>query len=165
MKADFLCRHCLLPSRYLARRSLFDHAHDVALLSHDEILAVDFDLGSRPLSEQHSVANFDIQRTELAVIVPGVGPGGNDFALHWLFLGGIGDNNTACRFLLLLDATDEYAFHWVPPYVSSISTARLASRRERLVEDGARGPHLQALAHTDPRHSSYRLDQNMLGSF
>src|SRR6516164_703039 len=171
MKADFLCRHCLLLSRNLVRRSLFDHAHDVALLSHDEILAVDFDLGSRPLSEQHSVANFDIQRTELAVIVPGAGPGGNDFALHWLFLGGIGDNNTACRFLLLLDATDEYAilqrskFHSAPPYVSSISNARLASRRERLVKDGVRGPHLQALAHTDPRHSSYRLDQNMLGSF
>ena len=62
MKPDFLCRHGLLPSRSLARRSLFDHAHDVAFLRDDEIFAVDFDLGSRPLSEQHSVADFDIER-------------------------------------------------------------------------------------------------------
>src|SRR6516162_5617962 len=109
MKADFLCRHSLLPSRNLVRRSLFDHAHDVALLSDDEILAVDFDLGSRPLPEQHSVADFDIERTELAVIVPGARPGGNDFAFHWLFLGGIRDDNAACGLLLLLNATDENA--------------------------------------------------------
>src|SRR6516165_7725478 len=109
MKADFLCRHCLLLSRNLLRRSLFDHAHDVALLSDHEILAVDFDLGSRPLPEQHSVADFDIQWTELAVIVPVARPGGNDFAFHWLFLGGIGDDNAACGLLLLLNATDENA--------------------------------------------------------
>src|SRR5215472_2743473 len=156
MKPDFLCRHCLLPLCDLAGCSLFDHSHNVALLRDDEILAIDLDLGFRPLSEQDPVANFDIERTEFAVIVAGAWPGGNDFALHWLFLGGIGDNNTACRFLLLLDATDEHAilqrskFHSAPPYVSSISTARLASRRERLVKDGVRGPHLQALAHTDP---------------
>ena len=47
-----------LPLRNLARRSLFDHAHDVSLLSDDEILAV----GPRPLSEQHPVADFDIER-------------------------------------------------------------------------------------------------------
>src|SRR6516164_5728371 len=47
MKPDLLCRHDLLPSRSLLRRSLFDHAHDVALLRDDEILAVDFDLGAR----------------------------------------------------------------------------------------------------------------------
>src|SRR6516162_864969 len=131
MKADFLCRHCLLPSRYLARRSLFDHAHDVTLLSDDEILAVDFDLGSRPLPEQHSVANFDIERTELAVIVPGARPGGNDFAFHWLFLGGIRDDNAACGLLLLLNATDENTilqrskFHWC----SSLSLKHLKMRR------------------------------------
>src|SRR6516162_8256927 len=86
MKPDLLCRHCLLPSRSLLRRSLFNHAHDVALLSDHEILAVDFDLGSRPLPEQHSVADFDIQRTELAVIVPGARPGGNHFPFYWFSL-------------------------------------------------------------------------------
>src|SRR5215831_2687451 len=170
MKADFLCRHCLLPSRNLARRSLFDHAHDVALLSDHEILAVDFDLGSRPLPEQHSVADFDIERTEPAVIVPSARPGGNDFAFHWLFLGGIGDDNTACRLLLLLDATDEDAilqwskFHWVPPSVSNIPNARLAPRAKigKRIECDVRGFKL-------PRAwiSTYwdRLDYIMLASF
>src|SRR6516225_9443499 len=126
MKPDFLCRHCLLPSRNLARRSLFDHAHDITLLSDDEILAIDFDLGSRPLPEQYSIADFDIERSEFAVIVPCARSCGNDFAFHWLFLGGIRDDNAARRLLLLLNATDENAilqwskFHWVPPYVSSI---------------------------------------------
>src|SRR6516225_7700093 len=109
MKADFLCRHSLLPSRNLTRRSLFDHAHDVALLGDHEIFSVDFDLGSRPLPEQHSIADFDIERTEFAVIVPGARPGGNDFAFHRLFLGGIRDDNAACGLLLLLNATDENA--------------------------------------------------------
>src|SRR5215472_15912251 len=102
MKADFLCRHCLLPSRNLARRSLFDHAHDVALLSDHEILALDFDLGSQPLSEQHSIADFDVDWVQLTVIVPGARSCGNDFAFHWLFLGGIRDDNTASRLLFLL---------------------------------------------------------------
>jgi len=60
----------LPPLRDLAGRSLFDHAHDVALLRDDEILAIDFDLGTGPLPKQYSVADFDIERTELAVIVP-----------------------------------------------------------------------------------------------
>jgi hypothetical protein len=55
------------------RRSLFNHAHDVALIRHDEILAVDFDLSSRPLSEQHSVGDFDIERLELAIVAPRAG--------------------------------------------------------------------------------------------
>src|SRR5262249_26483272 len=121
MKPDFLCRHGFLPSHDLARCSLFDHAHDVALLRDDEILAVDFDLSSRPLSEQHSVTDFDIERLKLAIIPPGARPGGNDFPFHRLFLGGIGDDNAACRLLLLLDAADEDAilqrskFHGVLP--------------------------------------------------
>src|SRR6516165_3227181 len=134
MKPDLLCRHSLLPSRSLLRRSLFDHAHNVTFLRDDEILAVDFDLGARPFPEQHSVADFDIERAEVAVIAPGAGPSGNDFAFHWLFLGGVGDDNTACCLLLLLDSTDEDAilqrskFHWVPPSVSNIPNARLAPR-------------------------------------
>src|SRR5262249_55794361 len=121
MKPDFLCRHCLLPLRDLAGRSLFDHPHDVALLRDDKILAVNFDLGTRPFSEQHSIADFDIQRMQFAVIAPRTRPSGNDFAFHWLLLGGIGDDDAALRLLLLLDAADQNAilqrskFHWSPP--------------------------------------------------
>src|SRR6516165_12466106 len=156
MKPDFLCRHCFLPYATFAGRSLFDHAHDVALLSDDEILAIDFDLGSGPLPKQYSVADFDIERTELAVIVSCARSGGNDFSFHSLFLGGIRDDNTACGLFHLLNATDQHAilqrskFHWIPPYVSSISTARLAPCVRDRQEDRARCPRLQALTHPDP---------------
>src|SRR5262249_59020471 len=121
MKPDLLCRHGLLPSRNLLRRSLFNHAHDVALLRDDVILAVDFDLGTRPFSKQHSIADFDIQCMQFAVIAPRTRPSGNDFAFHWLFLSGIGDDDAALGLLLLLDAAVEYTilqrskFHWSPP--------------------------------------------------
>src|SRR5262249_58559459 len=120
MKPDLLCRHGLLPSRNLLRRRLFNHAHDVALLGDDVILAVDFDLGTRPFSKQHSIADFDVEWVQFAVVAPRTRPGGNDFAFHWLFLGSIRDDDTALGLVLLLDAADENAilqwskFHWTP---------------------------------------------------
>src|SRR5215469_14160182 len=84
-------------------------------------IAVNFDLGIRPFSEQHSIADFDIQRMQFSVIAPRTRPSGNDLAFHWLFLGGIGDDDAALGLLLLLDAADENAvlqwskFHWAPP--------------------------------------------------
>jgi len=57
----------------------------VAFLRDDEILAVDFDLGSRPLCEQHPVADFDIERVVASHHRPGCPVGGNDFAFHRLF--------------------------------------------------------------------------------
>src|SRR5215472_16967117 len=77
--------------------------------------------GTRPFSEQHSIADFDIQRMKFSVIASRTRPSGNDLAFHWLFLGGIGDNDAALRLLLLLDAADQNAvlqwskFHWSPP--------------------------------------------------
>src|SRR5215469_14151860 len=129
MKPDFLCRHALLPSRTLARCGLFDHAHDVALLRDDQILAVDFDLGARPFSEQHSIADFDVERTEFAVIVSSARPRSNDFAFHRLFLGGIGDDDATCRLLLLLDATDENAILQRSKFHGLLPTSRTSRMR------------------------------------
>src|SRR5215468_6274305 len=135
MKPDLLCRHGLLPSRSLLRQSLFNHAHDVALLGDDVILAVGFDLGTRPFSEQHSIADFDIQRMQFAVISNSTRPSGNDFAFHWLFLGGIGDDNAALGLLLLLDAADQNAilqrskFHWSPARTGTVTCATPHGRR------------------------------------
>src|SRR5271156_5837394 len=42
--------------------SVGEHAHDVALLHDQELLAVDLDLGARPLAEQHAVADLDVDR-------------------------------------------------------------------------------------------------------
>src|SRR5580692_8413212 len=106
---------------------LRDNTHDVGLLHDDEVLAVDLDFGARPFSKEHSVADLDVERIELAVIPPGAGPGGDDFALHRLFLCGIGDDDAACRLLFLLNAADQDAIlqwskiHGIPPSESQIS--------------------------------------------
>src|SRR5207245_2139953 len=116
VKPNFLCRHDLLLSR-----GLFDHAHDVAFLHDDEILAVDLDLGARPLPEQDAVANLDVERMQRPVIAAGTGPGGNYLAFHRLFLGGIRNDDAAFGLFLLLDAADQdtilqrLKFHGVPP--------------------------------------------------
>src|SRR5712671_1140009 len=77
--------------------------------------------GARPFTEQHPVANLDVERMQLAVVAAASGPGSDDFALHWLFLGGIGDDDPAYRLLFLFDAADQHAIlqrskiHWTPP--------------------------------------------------
>src|SRR5215813_13250113 len=50
----------------LLRRGFLEHAHDVGLLHDQELLAVDLDLGARPLAEQDAVADLEVDRDELA---------------------------------------------------------------------------------------------------
>src|SRR6185503_20346164 len=59
----------------------FDDAHDVALLHDQQLFAVDLDLGAGPLPEQDAVADLDVQRHELAGVVAGTRPDGDDLAL------------------------------------------------------------------------------------
>src|SRR5262249_25628940 len=71
--------------------------------------------------KQHSIADFDVEWVQFAVLAPRTRTGGNDFAFHWLFLGSIRDDDSALGLLLLLDASDQNAilqrskFHWVLP--------------------------------------------------
>src|SRR4026209_449413 len=76
-----------------------DHAHDVGLLHDQEFLAVELDLGARPLAEQHAVAAFQVDRNELAVLVAAPRADSNDFAFLRLLLGGIRDDDPAFGFL------------------------------------------------------------------
>jgi hypothetical protein len=55
------------------RRAL-DHAHDVALLHDEELLAIELDLGSGPFAEEDAVPDFQIDWDQLAVLVPPAGP-------------------------------------------------------------------------------------------
>src|SRR5437763_1244527 len=106
---------------------LRDDTHNVGFLHDNEVLAVDLDFGARPFSKEHSVANLHVEWIELAVIPPGAGPGGDHFALHRLFLGGIGDDDAALRLFLLFDAANEDAIlqrskiHGIPPSEPQIS--------------------------------------------
>src|SRR3981189_54152 len=134
---------------------LSEHAHDVGLLHDDEVLAVDFDLGARPLTEQHPVADLDVERMQLAVVAAASRPGRDDFALHWLFLGGIGDDDAALGLLLLLDAADQHAIlqrsklHGTPPSESIGSYTQLALPARECQQDRPlcrrfQAPHIRA---------------------
>jgi hypothetical protein len=82
---------------------LAQHPHNVALL-HDEVIdAVDFDLGARPFAEQDVVANLDVDRDELAALVAAARSNGDDLALLWLLLGGVGNDDTTSGLRLGID--------------------------------------------------------------
>src|SRR6266545_207822 len=106
---------------FLLGSDVVKDAHDVGFLHDHQILAVELDLGARPLAEQHAVAELDIERMELAGLVTGSRPDGDDFALHRLFLCRIGNENAAGGLRLRLDTADQDAvlqrtqFHlWSP---------------------------------------------------
>src|ERR1051325_1452527 len=59
----------------------FDHAHDVFLAHHEELIALDLDGLARVLAEQHAVADLDVDRNQLAQIVFLALADGDDLAL------------------------------------------------------------------------------------
>src|SRR5215213_8231017 len=89
--------------------ALVEHAHDVAFLHDQELVAVELDLGAGPLAEQHPVADLDAHRRQLALVAAGARADGQDLALHRLLLGGVGDDQPALGLLLFLDALDDDA--------------------------------------------------------
>src|SRR4029079_10944772 len=93
----------------LAGGGLFNDAHDVGLLHDQEILAVDLDLGARPLAEQHAVADLDVDGDELAGFVAAAWANSDDFTLGRLLLGGVGNDDAAGRLRLGVDALDDDA--------------------------------------------------------
>src|SRR6185312_14985506 len=67
-----------------------DHCHQVFFAHDEKFLTVHLDLGAGVLAEQHLVAGFDRQRTDLAVFENLAGADGDDFALDRLLGGGRG---------------------------------------------------------------------------
>ena len=87
--------------------SFHQHPHQVAFL-HDYVLdAVELDFGPRPLAEQHSVADLDIDRNELAALIATARPDGNDLPFLGFFLRGIRDDDPATALLLSFDPFDD----------------------------------------------------------
>src|SRR5262249_48175051 len=108
-EAYFLGWHCFPPELrpalgrlLLRRRGALEDAHDVGLLHDQELLAIELDLGARPLAEQHAIARLHLERHELALLVAPARPHRDDLALLRLLLGGVGDDDAAraARFLL-----------------------------------------------------------------
>ena len=71
--------------------------------------AVDLDFGAGPLAEQHAVANFEIDRSQLAALIAAARADGDHFALGGLFLGRVGNDNAASGLLFGLDTFDHDA--------------------------------------------------------
>src|SRR6267154_791170 len=82
------------------------HAHDVALLHDEEVLAVELDLGARPFAKQHAVADLEVDRDQLAGFVTAAGSDRCDFALRGLFLGGVGNDDAALGLFFGFDSLD-----------------------------------------------------------
>src|SRR6478672_7786186 len=93
----------------LGGRAAFDDAHDVALLHDQEILAVDLDLGARPLAEQDDVADLEVERDELAAFVTAAWADSDDLALARLLFDGVRNNDAAGGLFLGIDALDDDA--------------------------------------------------------
>src|ERR1700687_5770394 len=81
--------------------------HEVRFLHDHKVFAVEPDLGPRPLSEQHPLTHFDIERVNFTILGASARPGRDDLPLHRLFLGGVGDDDAASRLLLLLDPANQ----------------------------------------------------------
>src|SRR5215217_5346085 len=89
--------------------TLVEHAHDVAFLHDQQLVAVELDLGAGPLAEQHAVAGLDAHRRQLALLAAGTRADRQDLALHRLLLGGVRDDQPALGLRLFLDAPDHDA--------------------------------------------------------
>src|SRR3954447_4212985 len=100
----------VLPGRsYGSVRLLLEHPHDVALLHDQQLLAVDLDLGARPLAEQHLVLRLQVEGDDLAALVAGARADGDDLALLGILGSGIGDDDAAGCLGLAVDAADDHA--------------------------------------------------------
>src|SRR6185503_1048500 len=67
-----------------------DDREDVLLADDEELLLVDLELGPRVLGVENLLADFDVDRLALSLIVEGARADGEDLALLGLLLGGIG---------------------------------------------------------------------------
>src|ERR1700693_1229718 len=86
-----------------------ENAHDVALLHDQQLLAIELDLGARPLAEQHAVADLEVDRDQLAGFVTAARTDCRDFALRGLFLGAVRNDDAASCLLFGVDALDHNA--------------------------------------------------------
>src|ERR1700759_4214687 len=78
-------------------RSLLDDREDVAGGEHQVLLAGVLDLGAAVLRVENRVADADVDRNAVALVVDPAGADGEDGALLRLLLGGVGDHDARRR--------------------------------------------------------------------
>src|SRR6266571_1702417 len=123
----------------LARLILCEHAHDVGFLHDQELLTVELDLGARPLAEQHTVADPEVDRDQLAGFVAAARTDRRDLALGGLFLGAVWNDNAALGLFFGVDTFDhdavmqrtKFGFSHDVSFGGSVFRSGLPSRADR----------------------------------
>src|SRR6266478_8287021 len=92
-----------------AARSGADDAEDVLLLHDQILLTVELDLAAGILAEEDPIALLQGEGELPAVLGHSAGSDRNHFALLRLLLRGVGNDDAAVLFVLLLEAPDEHA--------------------------------------------------------
>src|SRR6266700_2112823 len=118
---------------------LGEHAHDVGFLHDQEFLAVQLDLGARPLAEQHAVADLEVDRDQLAGFVAAARTDRRDLALGGLFLGAVWNDNAALGLFFGVDTFDhdavmqrtKFGFSHDVSFGGSVFRSGLPSRADR----------------------------------
>src|SRR5580765_1938944 len=106
----------------LSLESLFlEHREDFFLTQDQVLFVVDLDLGAGGLADKDAIPLLDDQGELLALVVDPVLSDGDDFRLHRLLLGGVGDDEPPLLGFLRLQSLDENAvvkwtdLHDIPP--------------------------------------------------
>src|SRR3954470_17917267 len=84
-----------------------DLCQDVGLAQHEQVLALDRDLGAAVLGVEDLVALGDVERDALVVVADLAVTDGEDLAALRLLLGSVGEDDAARRRLLLLYRLDD----------------------------------------------------------
>src|SRR5437870_2538865 len=92
----------------LGMKTLQD-SEDVVLFHDQELFAVELDLVPGVLAEEDAIAGLDREGQVRAVVGHAAGAHGDHLALLGLFLGGVGNDETAVLGVLFLETLDEHA--------------------------------------------------------
>ena len=85
----------------------FEDGHDVFFTHHEQLLAIDLDLGAGILTEQHTVADFYIHGSHCTAFKDFAVAHCHHFTPDGLLSGGIRDNDATSRAAFFFDATDD----------------------------------------------------------
>src|SRR6266850_4436159 len=105
--------HALLTVVLLPRAFRFSSGYEDAknfVLAHDQIvLTIDHDIRAAVFAEEHTISRLNVHWLPFAVRIDLALAGGNHLSLLWFLLRGVGNYDTAGRYLRLLDAFDEHS--------------------------------------------------------
>jgi hypothetical protein len=93
---------------FKADLDIFDHTEDVAFFQHQQVLSLNFDLGSGPFPDQDPVTWSDARRVQFIASAPRTRSDGDHLTLLQLFPSPIGNDPSARRLLIGINAFDQH---------------------------------------------------------